>query len=67
MDSDNIGLDIEPGKAMNLDYVGYELDYEGDGDELFLYLTGVDEDMEYSIDSTNGINGEWKKNNVRRR
>ncbi len=37
MDSDNIGLDIEPGKAMNLDYVGYELDYEGDGGMNYSY------------------------------
>lgn len=59
LDSKDIDVFIEPGIAKSLDKVEYELKFKEN--ELLLYLTGVDEEMEYSKNSTNGTNGNWTK------
>lgn|GEM_PF-6502917 len=58
IDSDDIEVNIKTGEALNLDGVNYSLEIENS--KLVLYLIGVNEKMQYSINSTNGINGTWE-------
>lgn len=55
IDSDDIKVNIKTGKAKELEYVHYSLGDDG----KYLCLTGVDEELQYSLNSTNGINGTW--------
>lgn len=61
MDSEDIVvmLKLSHSKIEDLERVSYRLGYKDD--TLYIYLINVDEDMEYSINSTNGINGSWDK------
>ena len=59
LDSENIKLNLEMNDSKVLDDVKYRLQYNED--KLNVYLVDTDNDMEYSIDSTNGINGKWEE------
>lgn len=58
MDSNDIKVNIKSGQKKDLKDVNYKLDYENS--ELLLYLINLDEEIQYSLDSTNGINGKWE-------
>ena len=62
MDSEDIvvTLKLSESKMAELEEVSYRLEEDENGN-LHLYLIKVTEDMEYSLDSTNGINGKWEK------
>ncbi len=68
MDSEDIvvTLKLSESKMAELEEVSYRLEEDENGN-LHLYLIKVTEDMEYSLDSTNGINGKWEKNHTRNR
>lgn len=58
IDSNDINVYIEQGTAKDLSGVDYSL--KSEGNDLFLYLINVDEEMQYSLNSTDGINGDWE-------
>lgn len=61
-DSDNIVLKIKVNEAKDFEGVGYKLE----DDKIYLTVPeALVNNVEYSIDSTNGINGRWDKINVR--
>lgn len=59
IDSEDIKVFLKLSEPKVLDNVEYRL--QKDGEILNIYLTNVDEEMEYSVDSTNGINGTWEE------
>ncbi len=61
-DSQSINLKIKVNEAISFDGIAYEL--KDDGIYLSSLETLVDK-IEYSIDSTNGINGTWKDVDVK--